>query len=504
MMENGMMDIFQHSMIPIFPFRCVLDFPLCFPFSLPSVKRLFTVLTLGLLAGCARFESKPLAPAETAAALEGRSLDSPQLRSFLETNLHRAFPEWPPRSWDFETLTLAAFFYHPSLDVARAQWSVAQAGVTTAGGRPNPVLSVVPGYDAQSLGALSPWFPSVTLDVPIETAGKRHDRIAQAQHLSEASRLNIASAAWQVRGTLRASLLDYSAARQRAVLLQKQLQLQQQMVKLLEARLEAGALARNELTLPRVALARADSDVADATRQAAEARVRIAEALGLAVKAIDGAEFEFPLAVDDAAGKEFASADARQAALLGRPDILAALAGYAASQSALQLEIAKQYPDITLSPGYQYDEGQEKWQLGLSLDLPMLNRNQGPIAETKAKRDEAAAQFVALQAKVIAQIDVALEARATALEQVGRLGQLAQLSHQETTAAEAQFSAGAADKLDLASAQLEASANDLALLDAQVKAQQAVALLEDAIQRPAETWPNLEQGRQAQITQKKP
>ena len=46
----------------------------------------------------------------------------------------------------------------------------------------------------------------------------------------------------------------------------------------------------------------------------------------------------------------------------------------------------------------------------------------------------------------------------------------------------------------ISSAQLEASATDLANLDAQIKAQQAVAQLEDAIQRPVESWPSFEEG----------
>jgi outer membrane protein, heavy metal efflux system len=468
------------------------------------VNRCSIILFVGLLAGCAHFESRPLSPAQTAADLESRALDNPQLKSFLETNLHRALPEWPVRSWDFETLTLAAFYFHPSLDVARAQWGVAQAGVTTAGGRPNPVLSVVPGYDFRPLGAPSPWFPSISLDVPIETAGKRGYRIAEAQHLSEAARLNIASAAWQVRSNLRASLLDYTAARQRAELLQKQLQFQQQIVTLLEQRLQAGWVARTELTLPRVALARAGVDYADAQRQAAQARVRIAEALGLSVKAIDEVEFGFQLSISAEAGKELTSAEARQQALLGRADVLSALAEYAASQSALQLEIAKQYPDVHLNPGYQFDEGQQKWQLGLSAELPVLNRNQGPIAEAKARREESAARFVALQAKIIAEIDGALAARATAMEQLARQSQFTDLAREQSASAEAMFNAGAADKLELAGAQLEASASQLAYLDAQIKAQQAVAQLEEAIQRPLGAWPDLEQGRAAQTKQEKP
>jgi len=100
----------------------------CFTVGAPA-KGWRLIVGLALLAGCARFESRPISPVETAAILEARTLADPQLRSFLEKNGRRAFPAWPARSWDFETLTLVAFYFHPSLEVARAQWSVAQAGV---------------------------------------------------------------------------------------------------------------------------------------------------------------------------------------------------------------------------------------------------------------------------------------------------------------------------------------------------------------------------------------
>jgi len=344
----------------------------------------------------------------------------------------------------------------------------------------------------------------VSLDVPIETAGKRGYRLAQARHLSDAARLKIATTAWQVRSSLRSSLLDFVAASQRAGFLQKQLQLQQQSVALLEQRLAAGSVARTDLTLPRIALTKAGVDHAAAARLAAEARARVAEAIGVPVKALEGVELRFALALPAEAGKELTSVEARREALLGRSDVLSALAEYAASQSALQLEIAKQYPDVHLNPGYQFDQGEHKWTLGISVELPIFNQNQGPIAETKAKREEAAARFLAVQAKVIADIDRALAGRAAAMEQMQRQGELTKLAHEQSAAAENLLKAGASVKLEFASAQLEATANELAYLDAQVQAQQAVAQLEEAIQRPVETWPALEQGRSPQTKKVKP
>lgn len=90
------------------------------------------LLTAVSIAGCVHYQPKPIALEQTADAFDGRQLASSDLRMFLATGAGRDFDEWPLRSWDFETLTLAAFYYHPLLDLARAQWGVTAAAIQTA------------------------------------------------------------------------------------------------------------------------------------------------------------------------------------------------------------------------------------------------------------------------------------------------------------------------------------------------------------------------------------
>jgi outer membrane protein TolC len=407
-------------------------------------------------------------------------------------------------TWDFEKLTLAAFYYHPGLDVARAQWGVAKAAVTTAGGRPNPTVGVVPEYNFNASSGVSPWLPALSFDLPIETAGKRGHRIARAQQLSESARLNIAAAAMQVRANLRARLLEYEAAKRRADLLEGQRQLEETRLKLLEQRVDAGALAQTELTPPRVALIKTRVDSAEARRQAGEARFRIAEALGLPRNAIAGVEFRsaWDLRADTVAAQ--ATADARRQALQRRPDLLTLLAEYAAGQSALQLEIARQYPDVHLGTGYQWDQGENKWSLGLTMELPLLNRNQGPIAEAEAKRTETTARFVALQAKIIAEIDQALGNVTALRQQVIQTEALVQQQRTQLEAVQSALLAGAADQLELQNAQLELRLTELAHLESRIKEQQARGQLEDTVLLPAESWPAIEQGRNDRAAREKP
>jgi len=442
------------------------------------------IFSVALFTGCAGFHPKPISPDESAASLETRSLADPALKVFLEKNLHRELANWPAGKWDFEMLTLAAYYYHPSLDVARAEWHAAQAGEKTAGGIPNPTLTVTPGYDSTFVKGVNPWFPAINLDVPIETAGKRSKRIAVAEHLSESARLNIASAAWQVRSGVRSALLDYNAAQQRMRLLKKQVALLELVEKSLTQKADVGDIARSELLLPRVTLSKARMDLADAQRQSAEAGVNLAEAIGVSSSALENIQVEFDLQQSPAAANNLTTLDARKQALTSRTDILGALADYAAAEATLRLEIAKQYPDVHLNPGYQFDQGDHKWSLGIGIDLPVFNHNQGPVAEAEAQRASSSARFLALQAKVIAEIDRAVAAYQAGRANLATLDNLTSAQEQQSASAEAQYKAGAIERLDLLSAQSEAAANELTRLEVLVKVQEDFGKLEDALQSP--------------------
>lgn len=435
-----------------------------------------------LLPGCAHYAPQPLDPAATTAQLDSRRLDDPGLKQFLEQNLGTHLDRWPPQPWELPELTLVAFYYQPRLEVARAEWQATAAEVKTAGGRPNPTIAVTPGYDTTT-AIPSPWFPAVNFDVPLETAGKRSKRIAAAQQRSAAARWQVIETAWQVRSQVRGSLLEVTVAEQRAGLLQLQVQTQQQLVHRLQQRLEAGAISRPELTTAQTALQHSEADLADARMRVAEARPRLAAALGLSTPALAGAEFGFEFPEPEPA---LTSAAARRMALQSRADILAALADYAAAEADLRLEIARQYPDIHLNPGYQYDQGDNKWSLGLTVELPLLNRNEGPIATATARRQLAAAKFTALQAQVIGDIDTAVAGWQAARASQKNIAALVAAAQKQLRAVTAQKRAGAADQLDVLAAQAEANNAALTQLDYEAQYQAKVGALEDALQRPAD------------------
>jgi outer membrane protein TolC len=458
----------KHSLQPF------LVFPLC----------LFAIV---LLAGCARFHPQPLTPDKSAAQIEARRFTDPGLKKFLEANSGKQIATWPKADWNLSELTLVAFYFHPGLEVARQQWLVASAGIKTAAARPNPSVTVNPAYDTQIPGNYSPWLVPVTFDLPIETAGKRSKRIAEAEHAAESARWQFASAAWQIRNGVRSSLQDFQTANGRAAIFERQFTAQNRIVTLLQQRFEAGEISRPDLAIAQIARNKAQIDLSDAQSKKSDARSHLAEALGLPLAALDGQNFCFDSPPDLAA---LTSVAARTVALRSRADVLAALADYAASEDDLRLQIAKQFPDLHLGPGYAWNNGNvgdNQWSLGVTMELPILDQNQGPIAEAEARRKLSAAKFVELQSQIIGQIDRAIAELDVAREQLYTGKKTLDAERLQKSAAEQQFKIGAGDQVDLLSAELEFSTASLAQLDNEDKYQSAIGALEDAIQSPADS-----------------
>ena len=71
----------------------------------------------------------------------------------------------------------------------------------------------------------------------------------------------------------------------------------------------------------------------------------------------------------------------RRVALVNRIDLRRKLADYAAAEAAVKLEVARQYPDLTLVPGYFWDADQSLWSISFLGLLPPSARAKALIAE---------------------------------------------------------------------------------------------------------------------------
>jgi outer membrane protein, heavy metal efflux system len=437
-----------------------------------------TILLIGaaLTTSCVHYDAKPIAPTQPLTTIEARTTDDGRLRSFLA--VHGAAAPEPPR-WGLRALTLLAFYYHPALDEARAAADVARGAVVTAGAKPNPTAQPTIGYDTTTP---PPWMPGFGLLIPIETAGKRGYRIAEARRRADAAQLQIVATAWQVRVGVRRSLLDFVTVRRVELILTRQATVQDTIVQLLDRQLEAGAITPFEATQARLAAATTRLAVNQAAIQLAQAEAALADALGLTRESFG------PIApgvdLGDELNLQLPEPVARRAALVSRSDVRAALAEYEASQSALQLELARQYPDIELGPGYLFDQTDNKWTVALGVTLPVFHRNQGRIAEATARRQQAAAHLLVVQANALFELSEAEAVLDAARLKLSTAQAALTATEQQEQRRQRMYDAGDISRVEVLTAQLESVAAEAAAAEARAQVERAAGALEDAMQSP--------------------
>lgn len=432
-----------------------------------------------LLSACASVPTTPLSVANSAAALDARSLCDPRLATFMAAS---GMPvEGSPMSWNLQRLTLAAVYFHPDLAIADARLARAEAAIRTASQRPNPVLNLTPQVNATNPNPTA-WIVGTSINLLLELFGKREARAAEAKALAEAARFDVDTASWQVRGNVRAAMLMLWESEQRARLVAERRDLQARLATFVERRLAVGEASAIDAARER---ATRDTDtlaVADAARAVADARVSLATAVGVPVHALDGVSIDFAAIAEVRAPDDIAAL--RRRALTSRADIQASLARYDAAQDALKLQAANRFPNLSLGPRFHYDQGQNKFGLDLKTDLPIFNVNGGQIAEADARRREAAARFIALQAQVIGAIDRAAAAYATATQSLHAAEALAAQQADRRARDRRVFRAGALDHATLLTGEIEYLQGRDARLGALVMQRKALGQLEDALRIP--------------------
>jgi outer membrane protein TolC len=451
------------------------------------MKWWLSILFAGFVCGCAAYTPAPLRPAESAARFAQRTLGKPELCAYLRENPASGLSSCPPGQWNLADLTLAGFFYSPDLTVAEAKLNAAKAAIITAGQRPNPTIGLGPMYAATAASSFAPWaIGAADLNLPIETAGKRGYRIAQAERLADAAAFGVGEAAWRVRSAVRTALLNYLMAQREYDLALAYESASERTAQFLQERVSAGAASAPELNLALTNVAAARLKAAQAQSHVPDTLVTLAAALGVPDNALQGVAFVWPELEHPPDEASLTPTSVRQLALLNRIDLRRKLAQYAAADEALKLEIARQYPDINLAGGYSWEVGENIFQLLPIITLPVMNQNRGPIAEASAKRTEAAAEFKALQQSIIAQANGALTRYRGALDAFAQASSAAAYSEKRLAGIGRAAELGDIDALALVTTHLETIVAEQSKLNALAEAQAALGTLEDAVQRPLE------------------
>lgn len=418
-------------------------------------SRHLRVAAAALLVGaCVKYVPAPLEPDNGARAFASRTLTDSAIQAVARPGVAEERP------WDPGELARTAWYLRPDLEVARRQWQVARAGEITAGQRPQPGAGAT-GLRSDAGPFESPWGGIFTLTIPIELGGKRGARLAAARARSATAELAARQVAWDLASDVRTAALtsiqrdSNTSAWQRRVVLSQRVEAQ-------AGRLyESGSAGRSLVEGAAITATLAAREFEAARASAISARALLAQQVGLPAAALD----EVPLTVGSERGCDWLDAvpldSLRVLALTRRYDMGRALASYLVAEGDLRVAVANQYPNLEIVPGVGWEQGLQRWILGLGLPELLLNKNRGPIAEAVARRAQEASVVDAVQQRVLLEVEVAavqcraaLDAHAAAL----RLVEVVQVRERSVRAAFERGETGQVEGLSLALAVADAEA----------------------------------------------
>lgn len=310
---------------------------------------------------------------------------------------------------------------NPLLAAVRNSVEIADAQRLDARLRPNPTLS----FDSQGYPLFaSPRPPfidnqelSLRIDQEIELAGRRRLR-------TEVAAAGVATAEASFADARRRLDLDVQRAYFSLVLAKADLDVASAalaeidtVIGLNRARYEQGEISGADVRRIQVERLKFVDDVfaADlALRNARSALLALINAPDLSVT-FDVVETLGAIATSAAAPTAAAPAPLdlealRTRALADRPDLLAAQRDIQRANSETRLQRARRTPNITVGGGYDRNFGTNAVVFGVTVPLPLFNRNQGGVARAVAEQQQAANRAAATATAVTLDVQHAVNA----------------------------------------------------------------------------------------------
>ncbi len=371
----------------------------------------WTVLLAGTvpgLTGCQTYERKPLDLDATRSAWLTRSPGDPSVREFAAA-LDRA--EGGSQAGGFnptDGLSLAeaeavVLVFNPDLRRARLEANVTRATAAHAGLWQDPVLGVDLERIVSGAGGANPWVAGSTIGITIPISGRLEAEKARAGAEFAAELDRVAAKEWATRSALRELWVEWSAARVRAAVAEELIARLRDVASLADRQEQAGSMTRIDARLFRVELAGREADLIATTATVKELELQLRAMLGLAP------ETSITLVPTVTFAARTTSADELRPLLdSSNPELAAVRAEYEVAEQSLRAEVRKQYPDLTIGPGYGTDQGDNRVVLGLSLPIPLWNRNRQGVAQATAQREVARGRFEATYEHLASRLAIAL------------------------------------------------------------------------------------------------
>jgi outer membrane protein TolC len=177
------------------------------------------------------------------------------------------------------------------------------------------------------------------------------------------------------------------------------------------------------------------------------------------------------------------SHEVRERALLSRADLQAAIGEYSIAEAQFKLAVKRQYPQLTLGPGYYWDHGINKFPLDVGLTVP-LNGNKGEIAEARAARDVAGKRMLAVQAEIYGEIAAAERAERLARTSTDTAERRLENARHQAAQSELSLHLGESNAMERVGAEVLAIRAELEVLEMRAQLQTARNDLEDVLHAP--------------------
>ncbi|SAI60015.1 metal ion efflux outer membrane protein [Bordetella ansorpii] len=258
----------------------------------------------------------------------------------------------------------------PLLSAARNEAKAADGLLEQAGLIPNPSLDV--SVEDQKKATRT---TTTMLSVPIELGGKRGARTEAARLARDVARLDADASRAEVRASVMAAFFDVAVAQENVRVAGISLDVARQAQRIATQRVESGKAAPIERT-------RADVEVSNARLAERAARIALEDSRRTLVlswgESTPGFE-KVDADLDSLPARP--SLDELRNSLNASPRMASSRTTVELSQAELEVERSKRFPDITLSAGVARDNemGRNRGQVGVSIPLPLFDRNQGNV-----------------------------------------------------------------------------------------------------------------------------
>jgi cobalt-zinc-cadmium efflux system outer membrane protein len=278
-----------------------------------------------------------------------------------------------------------ALSVNPEASAARLEVEAFDGAVLQAQARPNPEISVLM-EDTRSATRVT----TLQVNQAIELGGKRAARVEVANKSRDAATVELASKRAEIRAGVVTAFFEVLIAQERRQLAQSLAELSHRASDAAQRRVLAGRVSPVEETKANVAAANIRIELMQAESELASARKRLAAMWGNPTP-----QFERALGDIESlpALPEVVDFPAR---LTNAPSMQRARAEIERRQALAELERSRAAPDVTVSLGARRNEelGLNQAILGVSIPLPVFDRNQGNLLEAMRRTDKARDELI--------------------------------------------------------------------------------------------------------------